>query len=76
LPAVISGNTPITLSGIPSGGTFSGTGIIFSAFNPSLAGVGNHTITYTVNGCSISQSIFVFSISYNFVNYSLGVVQP
>lgn len=76
LPPVVSGNAPITLSGIPSGGTFSGAGIIFSAFNPSIAGVGNHTITYTVNGCSVSQNIFVFSISYNFVNYSLGVVQP
>jgi len=76
LPAVVSDNTPITLSGVPSGGIFSGPGITFSAFNPVLAGVGNHTITYTVNGCSVSQSIFVFSISYNFVNYNLGVIQP
>lgn len=76
LPPVTSSNTPITLSGNPSGGSFSGPGVIFSAFNPSIAGVGTHDITYTVNGCSVSQSIFVFSITYNFVNYNLGVVQP
>jgi len=76
LPTVTSGNIPISLSGTPSGGMFSGPGIVFNAFNPSLAGVGNHTITYTVNGCSISQNIFVFTISYNFVNYNLGVIQP
>jgi len=76
LPAVTSANSPITLSGTPAGGTFSGSGVVFSAFNPSIAGVGNHTVTYTVNGCSVDQNIFVFSIVYNFVNYNLGVVQP
>jgi len=76
LPPVTSANTPITLTGSPAGGMFSGPGVIFSAFNPAIAGVGNHTITYTVNGCSVSQSIFVFSVTYNFVNYNLGVVQP
>jgi len=81
LPAVTSSNSPITLSGFPSGGTFSGTGVIFSAFNPSIAGPGNHTVSYTVttaNNCTvtITQNIFVFTITYNFVNYNLGVVSP
>jgi len=76
LPAITSSNSPISLSGTPAGGTFSGTGIVFSAFNPSIAGPGNHVVTYTVNGCSVSQTIFVFSITYNFVNYNLGIVQP
>jgi len=81
LPPVTSSNSPITLSGLPSNGTFSGTGVVFSAFNPSIAGPGNHTITYTVtaaNGCTVtaSQSFFVFTITYNFVNYNLGTVSP
>jgi len=81
LPVVTSSNSPITLSGSPSGGTFSGTGVTFSAFNPVLAGPGNHTITYTVttaNNCTVTatQSIFVFTITYNFVNYNLGVISP
>jgi len=81
LPAVTSSNSPITLSGSPAGGTFSGVGVIFSAFNPSIAGPGNHTISYTVtdnNNCTVTatQNIFVFTVVYNFVNYNLGTVSP
>jgi len=45
----------------PSGGTFSGTGISNNLFNPVAAGIGNHTITYTVtdNGCSSSASAII-----------------
>jgi hypothetical protein len=35
--------------GTPSGGTYSGSGVFDGLFFPSLAGVGTHTITYTVN---------------------------
>lgn|GEM_PF-515884 len=81
LPSVTSSNSPITLSASPSGGTFSGNGVIFNAFNPSIAGPGNHTITYTyndANGCTYqtTNDIFVFSITYNFVNYNLGTIAP
>jgi len=40
--------------GTPSGGTYSGTGVVGGQFDPSVAGVGTHTITYTyidANGC-------------------------
>ena len=46
---------PITLVGNPSGGTFSGNGVTGSSFDPSAAGIGNQTITYSytdANGCS------------------------
>jgi len=82
LPATTSNNAPITLSGIPAGGTFSGNGVTFSAFNPVLAGVGIHVIEYTYNdtqnNCTAvaTQAVFVFSINYNFVNYNLGVITP
>jgi len=50
-------NQPIT--GFPEGGVFTGPGMVGSAyFNPSLAGVGTHQLTYTVNigGCvSVAQ---------------------
>lgn len=46
---------PISLLGpSPSGGVFSGTGVSGTLFNPSIAGVGNRSITYTFtagNGC-------------------------
>jgi len=81
LPQVWSSLSPINLSGSPAGGTFSGPGVIFSAFNPSIAGPGSHSITYTytdANGCTATdtQSILVFTISFNFVNYNLGTISP
>ena len=50
------------LVGSPTGGTFSGTGIIGAQFSPVSAGVGIHTITYTYtdgNGCTNSTTLDV-----------------
>lgn len=76
LPSVIFTGLPATaclnasnfaLTGMPSGGSFSGPGISGSNFNPAAAGSGNHSITYTgppdANGCSNSEtkSIQIFA---------------
>ncbi|MCX6271483.1 MAG: C25 family cysteine peptidase [Bacteroidetes bacterium] len=56
---------PFALSGgLPAGGTYTGTGVNAGIFNPSVAGSGNKTITYTFtapNGCSdhTSQILYV-----------------
>ncbi len=45
------------LDNIPLNGTFSGNGVAGNVFNPSIAGVGSHTITYTYTnptGCLVS----------------------
>jgi len=81
LPASTGASSPINLSASPSGGTFSGPGVVFSAFNPSIAGPGQHDITYTytdANGCTATatDNIFVFAITYNFVVYNLGTIAP
>lgn len=81
LQPTASNNTPITLTASPPGGTFSGVGVIFNAFNPSIAGPGLHPITYTysnANGCttSVTNSILTFTVIYNFVNYNLGTISP
>jgi len=51
---------PVTLSASMAGGTWSGTGITNAAtgtFDPSVAGVGTHTITYDITGgCSGSDT--------------------
>jgi hypothetical protein len=57
-----SGN--ITLSGMPMGGTFSGTGVTGNTFSPASAGAGLQTITYLytdANNCSatVTDNIFV-----------------
>lgn len=45
----------VALTGLPAGGSFSGSGISGSSFNPSVANVGSHAIFYSytdINGCS------------------------
>ncbi len=63
-------STPITLTGTPAGGTFSGSGISGNVFNPSVAGAGTHTIIYSftdTHGCTSSVSVTVT------VSYPVGV---
>lgn len=51
-------NVPLT-GGDPTGGVYSGPGVSGNMINPSLAGIGVHTITYTFtdqNGCSNSAT--------------------
>lgn len=50
---------PVTLSGFPQNGIFSGAGVSNSIFDPSLAGAGMHTINYLFTdsfGCSASAT--------------------
>ncbi|MFN5183829.1 MAG: beta strand repeat-containing protein [Bacteroidota bacterium] len=49
----------VTLIGVPSGGTYSGTGVTGSSFNPATAGTGSFVVTYTyndANNCSNSST--------------------
>jgi Fungalysin metallopeptidase (M36)/Secretion system C-terminal sorting domain/Fungalysin/Thermolysin Propeptide Motif/Domain of unknown function DUF11 len=63
-PAVIcASDRPITLN-IPAGGaggTWSGTGVQGNSFNPSVAGVGATTLTFTrtSSGCTTAHSIIM-----------------
>lgn len=55
-----AGDPAVSLTGSPSGGQFSGSGVSGNNFNPSIAGTGTHTITYNYtdgNGCSNSTAI-------------------
>lgn len=58
---VCKNGEPITLSGTPLGGTYSGDGVINGLFYPSEVSVGNHNIsyTYTSNGCTDTATISV-----------------
>jgi hypothetical protein len=55
---------PIQLSGTPSGGTFSGLGVVGSLFYPVTAGLGAITITYSYSNAACSntanQSVIVY----------------
>ncbi|HKK69337.1 MAG TPA: C25 family cysteine peptidase [Bacteroidales bacterium] len=56
------GDAATTLTAVTSGGTWSGTGMTGSTFDPATAGVGTHTITYSVtNGtCSDTDQIDLY----------------
>ncbi len=44
----------------PGGGTYTGTGIVGGSFNPSTAGAGTHTLTYTLaSGQAATNTIVV-----------------
>lgn len=65
-PSFCQNNGTISLSGTPSGGTFSGPGVSGGVFNPMIAGLGSHNISYTfidATGCQgvASQNIQVTS---------------
>jgi len=80
-PTVTISTQPVNLSATPPGGVFSGEGVIFNAFNPSITGPGSFTITYTyesADGCeSIATiDILVFTVIFNFVTYNLGTISP
>ncbi len=76
-PLCISNSSFTLTSGLPSGGTYSGNGVTAGVFNPTSAGVGTHTITYSYtngNGCSNSASK---NITVNALpNVTLGTFSP
>lgn len=56
----------VNLLGTPSGGSFTGTGIVGNTFDPYISGLGTFNVTYSysdINGCSasVTQNINVFS---------------
>jgi hypothetical protein len=56
IPSVCEGAVPFQLSGAtPSGGTWSGPGVMNNTFDAMVAGIGTHTLSYTGidgNGCT------------------------
>ncbi|MBK6526825.1 MAG: hypothetical protein IPG07_15485 [Crocinitomicaceae bacterium] len=59
-------DSPVALNAADAGGTWSGTGVTGSTFNPAAAGIGNHTITYTIAGLCGSSDTEVISVSDGF----------
>ena len=75
-PVCVDGSSvTLSASATPLGGTgtFSGTGVTGSTFNPTTAGVGSHIITYnyTVNGCSNSATITIIVQAKPTVSFTL-----
>jgi len=62
-PVVCLDQSPFKLFGYPKNGSWSGTGVnpVTGIFNPAVAGVGIHTITYERSGCVTSVQIEIQS---------------
>jgi gliding motility-associated-like protein len=57
---VCSEDAPFQLQATPTAGTWTGPGVSAAGlFNPSSAGVGTHTLTFTPSGCSLSETVDV-----------------
>ncbi|SNC75851.1 gliding motility-associated C-terminal domain-containing protein [Hymenobacter gelipurpurascens] len=57
IPELCIDATNITVQATPTGGTWSGPGVLGNIFSPRQAGVGTHTITYTMSdtlGCGVA----------------------
>ena len=54
------GDPTTPLVGNPAGGTWSGTGVVANAFQPSV-GVGNYVLTYSMAGCNTTINVTVNS---------------
>jgi hypothetical protein len=46
-PVCEDGDSVILVGGLPMGGNYTGTGVAFGAFDPIVAGIGLHTLTYS-----------------------------
>ncbi len=63
MPACALGGNVYTLTGTPSGGTFSGPGVTGSTFDPASFNVGTYQISYTATdsvGCTTSTTVGVY----------------
>jgi len=71
---------PILLKGaIPTGGTFSGTGVAGSFFYPGVAGPGRHRIKYTYTndfGCVDSASLSILNFQFSIFNCGDTLTDP
>ena len=65
LDSVCENSSSLLLTASPSGGTFSGSGMSGSTFNPLTAGVGTHIVTYSLtdgNGCTGEDQLTIVVI--------------
>lgn len=53
---------PVSLTGAPGGGLYTGPGVVGNTFGPMIAGVGTHTLVYSIdngNGCADTAAVTV-----------------
>ncbi|MEA3446970.1 MAG: T9SS type A sorting domain-containing protein, partial [Bacteroidota bacterium] len=62
-----AGDNPVTLTAAETGGTWSGTGVTGDQFDPSVAGIGIHTISYVItNGTCTAEDYITVEVAEYF----------
>jgi gliding motility-associated-like protein len=75
-PSICLTGSTVTFSAVTAGGTWSGTGITSSAggvFDPTVAGLGFHEITYSIAGSCANQDTMMVEVTNLFV---VTITQP
>jgi CSLREA domain-containing protein len=68
VPAALARNgQPVTLQARPAGGTFAGPGVHGDVLDPSVGGTGDRTISYSVDGRTVTAVVDVFPVSLTYV---------
>ena len=65
-------NATVGLVGTPAGGTYSGTGVSGASFNPTIAGAGTFTITYSYTDANTCNAISTKTVN---VSLCTGIVE-
>lgn len=63
----LNDNDPIALSGTPTGGSWSGRGVSGDTFDPELAGIGTHELTYAYSSAlgGDTEDKMTFTVNFN-----------
>lgn len=73
-------NAPVVLTATPPGGVFSGNGIIAdNTFDPSVAGIGTHSISYTFSdngGCTATTTLLIEVTGVNLTATATEIICP
>ena len=73
---ILSNSSPINLTAIPSGGTFSGKGVSNNMFTPSQSNIGKQTIKYNfINSSSCKDSTIFNPIVYDTVGNICKIIK-
>lgn len=74
-PVYCINSANVTMNGAPSGGIFSGQGVAGTQFSPTVAGMGQHLISYTYgpSGCQATANQSVNIVGLPVVSFNLTI---
>ncbi|MFN4930442.1 MAG: PKD domain-containing protein, partial [Bacteroidota bacterium] len=75
-PICINSTALVLNNALPAGGIYTGNGVVSGSFDPAIAGVGNHLITYTVPDINSCSSSVIMNITVNELTPLVSLTLP